>query len=215
MNLMNLILSVALLVAIAVPTLWAFSVVLKRPAHGPAEIMPRSKWRHHLVHLGRVLLCLRPLISWEPRPGQFSQFRRRMACNIGEGTHAEAISLLSDEAHGRHLLMTCVAASDTDHYAICAAGEDPIGVCPDEVASDEVGEARAIRLLSRGGTVKMVASEAITKGERVYTAAAGKVQDLPAGAGTYFLVGKALTAAAADGDVLEVESCFPVATVVS
>lgn len=206
MNLMNLILIAALIAAVLLPTLWAFQLAAKRHswalAGSPVNVFP--KVRGHLVHLGRVLLSARVSLA-QPRA---------MACNIGEGTHEDSISLLSDEAHGRHLIMTCVSASDTDHYAICAAGEDPIGVCPDEVASDEVGEARAIRLLSRGATVKMVASEIITKGERVYTAAAGKVQDLPAGAGTYYLLGKALTAAGADGDVIEVESCFPVATVI-
>jgi len=55
----------------------------------------------------------------------------------------------------------------------------------------------------------MTASEAITAGEDVYTAAAGKAQDLPVAAGTYYHVGRALTAATGDGVEIEVETCVP------
>ena len=166
-----------------------------------------------LLHLLPILGILAGLaIAWAITRRVLPQ---HLACNVGEGTHADSISLTSDEAVStRHLLMTATSASDTDHFAICAAGEEPIGTCPDEVASDEVGEARAIHLLSRGATRKMVVSEAITKGEWVYTAASGKVQDEPGSAGTYYRVGRALTAASADGDVIEVEAIAPVKLVV-
>ncbi len=63
-------------------------------------------------------------------------------------------------------------------------------------------------------TQKAVASEAIAVGDSVFTAASGKVQNEPAGAGTYYLVGRALTAAAADGDIVEIEPQSPQRTVV-
>jgi hypothetical protein len=71
------------------------------------------------------------------------------------------------------------------------------------------GQGQTVLLLGKGNTKKMVASEAITAGEQVFTAAAGKVQDTPTGA-TVYLVGTALTAAAADGDIIEVQDCVPV-----
>ena len=71
-----------------------------------------------------------------------------------------------------------------------------------------IDEAAAVAILGAvPGTVKMVANAAITAGAMVYTAAAGKVS--PTYGGTLFLVGRALTAAAADGDLIEVAPCFP------
>jgi hypothetical protein len=81
----------------------------------------------------------------------------------------------------------------------------PLGVVLDEPGIDE-GAAVAI-LGATPGTVKMVANAAITAGAMVYTAAAGKVS--PTWGGTLYLVGRALTAAAADGDLIEVAPCFP------
>ena len=51
--------------------------------------------------------------------------------------------------------------------------------------------------------------EAIAKDADVYTAASGKVQDEPASAGTYYLVGRAATACTGDGDTFEVIPCLP------
>jgi len=100
--------------------------------------------------------------------------------------------------------------TDVDHVAINAASTTlPLGVCTDEptAAEDVIG----VQLLGvAGSTVRMVASEAIAVNTLVYTAANGKVQDTPAGSsGVAFKVGRSLTAAAADGDVIEVEPCFP------
>jgi len=138
---------------------------------------------------------------------------RAIACNIGEGTHEQSISKASDAAHSvRHLLVKF--GSDSDHYALATAAAVPLGTVPDEVAAGEVGEARAIFLLGKGSTKKMIANEAIDAGEAVFAAAAGKVQDLPAGAGTYYQVGYALTAAAADNDVIEVQDHAPIKLVI-
>jgi len=127
--------------------------------------------------------------------------------NIAEGTHENAITKLTDAAiTTRHLLYKF--GSDAQHIAACGANDIPLGGVNDEAdaAEDRVG----VNLLGTfQGTMLMVASEAITAGEHVYTAASGKVQDLPAGAGTYDEVGVAVTAAAADGDLIEVQHCVP------
>lgn len=70
-----------------------------------------------------------------------------------------------------------------------------------EDASFADGDVRAVRLASAAGTCKMVASAAISQGALVYTAASGKVGP---SASTAFVIGTALEAAAADGDVIEV-----------
>jgi|GEM_PF-1260570 len=128
------------------------------------------------------------------------------------GTHEDGqISRLPDAALSvRHLLVK--KGSDGDHIAIAGASDIPLGTVPDTASSAQVTEGlvyKTVLLLGRDDTKIMVASEAISAGADVYTAANGKVQDLPSSAGSYYLVGKALTDAAADGDEIEVADCYP------
>lgn len=83
-----------------------------------------------------------------------------------------------------------VAASDT---------QLDIGVInKDVVANQEDG---AVHLINAEGTQVMIAAAAIAVGATVYTAAAGKVSSTQ---GSGVLRGVAMTAAAADGDEIEV-----------
>lgn len=70
------------------------------------------------------------------------------------------------------------------------------------VATDnaESGDWLAAVCLNTRGSLKMIASAAITNGVPVYQTAAGKISSTPSGA----LVGRAQEAATADGDVIEV-----------
>lgn len=134
--------------------------------------------------------------------------------NIAEGRHPTGnVSYLTDAAITTRYLLGKVG-SDAGHIAACGASNIPIGVITDEASAAEDPVNVAVAGVA-DGTVLMVASEAIDAGEHVYTAASGKVQDLPAGAGTYYEVGLALTAASADGDLIEVAHCVPRKTVVS
>ncbi len=65
------------------------------------------------------------------------------------------------------------------------------------------GDMRAVRARNMIGSRKMIANAAITVNAKVYTAAAGKVGATATGA---FLEGIALTASAADGEIIEVLS---------
>lgn len=71
-----------------------------------------------------------------------------------------------------------------------------------ESSSFASGEPKAVRLRTACGTIKMVANGAITQGANVFTAASGKIS-ATAGS-TSYLIGQALEAAGADGDVIEV-----------
>lgn len=64
------------------------------------------------------------------------------------------------------------------------------------------GDIVNVQLYSAPGTMKMIAVEALAAGAAVYSEASGKVQDTAAA--TSYLVGIALEAATADGDVIEV-----------
>lgn len=124
---------------------------------------------------------------------------------LTDGIHKDGVlgHLLADAAQTtRHLLVT--RGTDNDHFAVATATTIPYGTCLDEPSAAE--EAAAIQLLGKGGTVKMIASEAMaTIGVNVYAAAGGKIA-----LSGVVLVGRLLTAASADGDIVEVDSIVPV-----
>ena len=136
-----------------------------------------------------------------------------MANALTDGTHAESVTRLTDAAiTTRHLLYK--VGSDGAHVAACGVAEIPVGTIADEASAAEADV--AVLLLGKGRTKLMVASEAITAGEAVYTAAAGKIQDVPSTTtATIYQVGYALTAAAADGDIIEVQCMTPIKTAVA
>jgi hypothetical protein len=139
----------------------------------------------------------------------------RLAANTYDAaveTHEKSITRTNDAAiSARHLLWSTGAAAGG--VKVNVAATIPMGT----IDNIETGTAvrQSVLLLGKGPTKKMVAAEAITEGEQVYGAAAGKVTDLPAAAGTYYCVGTALTGASNDGDIIEVADCVPFAQVVS
>jgi predicted RecA/RadA family phage recombinase len=127
---------------------------------------------------------------------------------LGDGIRPDGI--LSKKADAaltvKHYLVK--TGTDADHVAVIAAASDePLGVCIDEATAAEDGV--SVKLLGAcKGTVLMVANETITAGEDVYSGTDGRVQDLPAVAGTYWKVGRSVTASTADLEI-EVEPCTP------
>lgn len=86
-------------------------------------------------------------------------------------------------------------------YNSATATDDPVGVT--ERAADN-GEDVTVRLINCPGTFEIEAAGAIAQDAEVYAAADGKVQALPAAAGTYRRIGLAIKAATADGDIIEI-----------
>jgi hypothetical protein len=126
--------------------------------------------------------------------------------NIAEGTHEGGITKLSDAAITERWILGKIGSA-SDRVAICGAADIPIGVITDEATA--AGEAVCVSLLGASrGTVRMVASAAIVQGALLEPAASGRVQTLGAGAGTHHVVGRALDAASAAGDVIEVDPFY-------
>jgi len=67
----------------------------------------------------------------------------------------------------------------------------------------KAGDSVAVRLFG-SGTEMATAAGPFALGERLFAAPDGKVQGLPAEAGEYLCVGKAVEAANADGDIVEI-----------
>jgi hypothetical protein len=114
----------------------------------------------------------------------------------------------------RYLL--CKAGSDVSHIAICTASDVPLGVVPDmtptqDTANSELSYPLPVNLLGLNeDTERMIASAAIAVDAFVVPAAAGQIKTLPtSGGGTTYIVGRALTAAAAANDQVNVLPCFP------
>ena len=82
-----------------------------------------------------------------------------------------------------------------------SATDDAIGLTLSAAAENETV---SVALLNTGGTLEMTASGAINAGAKCFAAADGKVQALPATAGTYRQVGITMSAASGDGSVIEV-----------
>lgn len=87
----------------------------------------------------------------------------------------------------------------TGQLQLAGIVDKELGVLRD--AAFAAGDQKAVILRNKQGTIPMVANGAIAAGGSVFTAANGKVGP---SASTAFLIGTALEAAAADGDIIEV-----------
>lgn len=139
---------------------------------------------------------------------------RHEFANIAEGTSETGNrTYLADASHStRHLVVKI--GSDANHVALCGTGDIALGVTDDQpdAAEDHIN----VQLLgAKRGTVLMTASAAITAGDMVVAAASGKIRTLTGlGSGTYYILGRAVEAAGADGDVIQVVPTFPIQRVV-
>lgn len=123
--------------------------------------------------------------------------------NIAEGQHAGTITYKTDAAITTRFLVGKIG-TDAAHIAVAGAADIPLGVITDEAAAAE--ELVSVAVLGCAGTtLKVVASAAIAAGAFVVADAGGKVKTLPATTGTYYILGRALNAAAADGDTVEID----------
>lgn len=158
----------------------------------------------HLAMVIMAILLVLPLVAVMARAASVKH--KGVIANSIIKLHTDGILNLACETAAistRYLLVQKGTAADG--IIVNIATTRPWGVCMDEPA---VGEKAAVFALgAAGGTVKMVANAAISVGAPVYTAAAGKVS--PTFGATLYMVGRAVTAAAADGDEIEVIPCFP------
>lgn len=129
-----------------------------------------------------------------------------LLANIAEGTHESALTKAADAAIAERFLLAKIGSA-ADRVAVCGAADTPIGVIGDEAAA--AGDLVAVSPLgSSRGTLRMVAGAAIVQGTLLEPAASGRVQTLGGGAGTHHVVGRALDAATAAGDVIEVDAFY-------
>jgi len=157
----------------------------------------------------RLFLPFQRAMHWLFAPRPIFGASRLVACNVAEGSHEGGVTKLASAAIATRFL--CVKkGADTDHIAVCSAITDrPMGICTDEPSAAE--EPVNVALLGTGGgTRKGVASAPIASGALVATTAAGKLQTAVS---TQYPIGRAVTDAAADGDIVEFDPINPVAAI--
>lgn len=126
--------------------------------------------------------------------------------NLALQCRRENVRLKADAALAKYLLVK--VGSDNEHSAVCGAADRPLGNSDDAPAAAE--DPLTVQLFGLLATERIViASEAIAADVDVYTAASGKVQDLPAVAGTYWRVGRSTQSASGDADKFRIIPCEP------
>ncbi len=96
--------------------------------------------------------------------------------------------------------------------AIAGQGDIPYGVVPDMTPATDTDLSYPLPVDILGlneDTERMICSGAIAIDQLLTTDAAGQVRAVPGSAGTYWVLGKAKTATAAQGDQVEVIPAFP------
>ena len=96
--------------------------------------------------------------------------------------------------------------------AIAGQGDTPYGVVPDMTPTTDTDLSYPLPVNILGlneDTERMIASGAINIDQLITTDANGQVRAVPSASGTYWVIGKAKTAAVAQGDQLEVIPAFP------
>jgi len=110
-----------------------------------------------------------------------------------------------EETLARYRLVRRESATSSDViFMEATATYVPIGVIQaGDNSSYVVGSEVAVQDFKAGGTQKVEAAGAIVDGAFIYAAADGRVQALPAAAGTYLRVGIAFEAATGAGSIFE------------
>jgi hypothetical protein len=118
---------------------------------------------------------------------------------------------LADNAFTSRYLLAKIG-SDASHIDVCTAADVPLGVVPDMTPTTDAGNLTyplPVNLFPVTNTTeRMIAAGPIALGAFVSPAAVGQVQTTPATTGAYFVVGRALTAALAASDMIEVSPMF-------
>lgn len=139
-----------------------------------------------------------------------------LLANVAEGTHeGGCITKLADATQATTGKLVKIG-SDADHVAVTTANtEIPLGICDDEV--DAVEDPVNVQLLGqKKGTILARAHAAISAGDFVVPAAAGRVQTMTGlSSVTTYIIGIALNAATTQDDEVEITHCVPVQRVIA
>lgn len=154
-----------------------------------------------MLLLGLLAIALVALVAYLAAKGNHAL----NVCNSAGDHEGGRVRRLAETALAVPHLIVSKGTTAGPHVIACpVSGALPIGFAADEAAAGE----NVTVDMSHGDTKLAVASAAIAADVLVYTAAGGKTSST-GGTGKY-LMGRSITAAAADGDEYEIAPCFPV-----
>jgi hypothetical protein len=118
---------------------------------------------------------------------------------------------VADAAFAQRYLIACRGA---EYYSIAIAGQGsiPYAVVPDMTPTTDTDLSYPLPVHILGlneDTERMIASSAINIDDLLTTDNGGLIRTVPTTPGNYWVLGKAKTAALANGDQVEVIPCFP------
>jgi hypothetical protein len=158
-----------------------------------------------------ILAAAALLVSWVAARPHGAQLRA--LANIAEGFQPARLTYRADAVIATRNLVGKIG-SDAAHVAVCGDADIPLGMITDQAPAIDDGV--SVTLFGPNNECCLgIASAQILAGAFVVPAANGKLRTLPAAAGTYWIVGRALKTAAADNDDVEFIPCFPIQRVVS
>ena len=164
----------------------------------------------------KLILLTAALIAAVAIAGRIAIARRRsrwQVANIAEGVSPTGKRTMQADAVGTARNLFVKIGSDSNHYALAGTADIALGVIGDQ--ADAIDDPIAVDLLGvNEGTKLITASAAIAAGDMLVTAANGQARTLPATTGTYYIIGRAIEAAGAAGDVIQFVPCFPIQRVV-
>jgi hypothetical protein len=142
-------------------------------------------------------------------------------CNTGEGTHGDGIkSYLPDAATTLRYLFYEQGVTTKDYCKLALGVNEPLGHSDDLADANALDLAIAIKLLGCvKGTQRAVSDGTVTNNTRICVATdgTGRATCPAGGAGTFWIVGKAIVPTDNDaggpvaaGDTFEFVPCFPV-----
>ena len=166
-----------------------------------------NKFRLLLAHAVLALSALGQRAGLVPPPARYQFANNNRGIRPGGRR-----TYLADAALAQKGLLV-VTGTDSEHIAAAGLASIPLGVAMDEAEAAE--DPVSVQILGANeGTVLVVSSAAIAAGDFLVAAAFGQVRTLPAVTGTYHIIGRALNAAAAANELVEMAPSFPIQRVV-
>lgn len=150
---------------------------------------------------------VRNMINNQPGAGEsLSGFKTFTASTVADFTTFAAAYTNAVQPPGRFALVKLDSAVAGGIRVSAASTDKVIGVAID--APDNAGDPVTVRLLTSAGTMRMVASGAITAGDSLCSNGDGAVKTWVTGSSQY-VIGVALMAATTAGDIIEVMGMAP------
>lgn len=162
---------------------------------------PSDKLRRKFSQAFESFMVLVRAVAYVPVWMRFGHRDAPEFANIGEGTHEGNVTKKATAAIASRYLIAKFGA-DIDHIDICTQATVPIGIITDEASAAE-GLVN-VEFLIGPQTKKVQAAAALVIGIPVYVLAAGQVGTPAGSSGIAYQVGWTITAAAAQGDIVEI-----------